>query len=368
MTTIGLSITARSPLLLTSGPPAFNLLETMDLIPGNTIRGLLAWRYLDRGGKAEDEDEVFRNLFLGGATRFGFARINGAQAIPLSARSCKYEGGFKKDKGHEMLDLLLDSEEEKRCPNSECKQAIDYFEGYYRPDTYHQKEVYTRLITRTAIDPVRGGASSGRLYSQRVIEEDQTFIGAIEITEELRPELGKLLADKFIAGIGKSRSRGQGWVEVEECEPLDPFSKTSAADRAKKFMKNGRQLLAVTMLSDAIFQDDYLRDCTAPSLNHFKPLGIDPNQWEPVLDKTFAGSRLVFGFDGEPWRLPRIPRLAVTAGSVFLYQATGDEAPHIPDGNGIGWIGDNNREGFGQAILWHPFHCQPDIDNEEVAS
>ncbi len=355
MTRIGLSITARSPLLLTTGPPAFNLLETMDLIPGNTIRGLLARRYLDQGGKAEDD--TFQNLFLKGGARFGFARIRGAQVIPLSARSCKYDGGFKGDGSHGMLDLLLGSEEEKRC--SKCNQAIDYFEGYYNPTTYCREEVCTRLITRTAIDPVRGSASHNRLYSQRVIEEGQTFIGTIETTEALRPALEKLLAGKFTAGIGKGRSRGQGWVEVKECKTPDPLSKTNAADRAARFTESGGQLLAVTLLSDAIFQDGYLRDCTAPDLGHLEPLGINPDQWEPLPGKTFAASRLVFGFDGEPWRLPRVPRLAVTGGSVFLYRAKTGLEPDIPRDNGIGWIGENNREGFGQAIIWHPFHYQP---------
>lgn len=362
MKKIGLLITARSPLLLTNGLPAFNLLETLDYIPGNTIRGLLAHRYLNTGGKSEDE--VFHALFLTGATRFGFARIKGAQVIPLSARSCKYEGGFKADKGHGMIDLLLAEEGERKCPK--CGQTIDYFEGCYNQTTYREEEVCTRLITRTAIDPIRGGASSGRLYSQRVIEEGQTFVSTIEITESLLPELKKLTSVKFSAGIGKGRSRGQGWMEAEECEPpplLTPAS--NARERVKRLTRNGRQQLAVTLLSDAIFQDDYLRDRTAPEFAHLEPLGIKPDKWELVPDKTFAASRLVFGFDGKPWNLPRVPRLAVSAGSVFFYRAKEEGMePDIPDGDGIGWVGDNNREGFGQVVICHPFHYELD---KEVA-
>ena len=70
-------------------------------------------------------------------------------------------------------------------------------------------------------------------------------------------------------------------------------------------------------------------------------------------------TRLIFGFDGKPIFLPRQPRLAVAAGSVFLFKAKQNN-PHIPTGEGIGWIGEENREGYGQAVLWHPFHLQPE--------
>lgn len=70
-------------------------------------------------------------------------------------------------------------------------------------------------------------------------------------------------------------------------------------------------------------------------------------------------TRLIFGFDGKSIFLPRQPRLAVGAGSVFLFKAKQDN-PRIPVGEGIGWIGEENREGYGQAVLWHPFHLQPE--------
>ncbi|MBF8276365.1 MAG: hypothetical protein HW390_1438 [Candidatus Brocadiaceae bacterium] len=51
--------------------------------------------------------------------------------------------------------------------------------------------------------------------------------------------------------------------------------------------------------------------------------------------------------------------LALTeAGSVFLFKAKGGREPLIPDENGMGWIGDNNGEGFGHAVLWHTFHIK----------
>jgi hypothetical protein len=52
----------------------------LSFIPGNTIRGMLARRYLDLGGTPYDK--TFHRLFTSGAVRFGFAHVAGAQPIP----------------------------------------------------------------------------------------------------------------------------------------------------------------------------------------------------------------------------------------------------------------------------------------------
>ena len=356
---IGLSLTTQSPVLLSKAPPAQNLMETLDVVPGNSLRGLLAWHSLQKG--ADAKDQAFRRLFLQGKTRFGFARINGSQAIPLSARSCKYGTGFKKDGGHGVMDLLLADDKEKRCRRAGCGQSVDYLEGFWNPGDATQMRVLKRLITRTAIDPVLGTAASGQLYSQRVIEEGQIFRAVIEVPEDLSGELEKLIADPFVAGIGTGRSRGQGWVEVRRDVPSRFELCQSAGERFDRFKSTqGIPVLAVTLLSDGIFHDEYLRDCTAPSLYHLEALGIDSKQWDPILFRAFASSGWIFGFDGVPLCLPRTPRLAVAAGSAFLFKAKDGFEPTIPVGDGVGWIGDNNREGFGHAVLWHPFHLDPE--------
>ena len=107
MIRIGLRITLQSPALLAAAPPASNLTETLHYIPGNTVRGLLARRYLELTGKT---DATFADLFVTGDTRYGCGHIMGAEVIPLSARSCKYYGGFRgdgKDGKHGVLDLLF---------------------------------------------------------------------------------------------------------------------------------------------------------------------------------------------------------------------------------------------------------------------
>ncbi len=363
MTHLGIEITIESPTLVAAAPPASNLTETLTFLPGNSLRGAFARRWLELGGSPEDE--LFQRLFVRGEARFGNATKNGAEAVPLSARSCKYHGGFTADDGHGVIDLLLAAGDADgaptECPDGECGESLDDQPGYWLPAAAAEITVSTRLITRTAIDPRRGSAASGQLFIQQVIAEDQSFLGAIEARSAAAcQELERLIGKGFDACLGSGGSRGQGWVEVRPAAvPAGAADAEPAGSRYRRCRRRaGRPVLAVTLLSDGLFRDDYLRAATAPSLADLATLGVVAEDWEPQPALAFADTRPLFGFDGEPVRLPRPHRLAVVAGSSFLYEA--QRQPASPEGPGIGWIGERQREGFGRAVLWHPFHLGPD--------
>jgi RAMP superfamily len=354
---IPVAVELSSPAVLAAAPPASNLIETLPFLPGNTLRGVFARRYLDLGGDPAGEE--FRRLFLTGEVSFGPASIGGAEALPLSARSCKYEPGFHREGGHGVRDLLLGAAGEGRCPKPGCGRPLDYFPGFWHPAERRQARPEKRLITRTAIDPERGTALAGQLFSQRALTEGQTFRGRVEAPEDLAAPLDRLLAAPFAAFVGTGASRGQGWVRVLRGEET-PRSWGSARERFERFqMAAGRPVLELTLLTEGLFRDDFLRDATAPSLADLEPLGIRPDDWEPRSMQAFVETRRVFGFDGFPLRLPRVPRLAVVAGSVFLFPAKPGREPLVPGGEGVGWIGEGHGEGYGRAVLWHPFHLEP---------
>lgn len=356
MRTIGVRIDLRSPTLLASAPPASNQLETLPFIPGNTLRGLMARRYLDLGNSPGNGE--FRRLFLTGEVRFGFATAEGSETLPLSARSCKYDPGFRGEKGHGVLDILLPGTGNEQCP--ECGHALDYHRGFRHPGQRREARVKTRLVTRTAIDPQRGTAKTAQLYSQRVLSEGQSFLAAVEAPDDLASRLAGMLDEGFAAVVGTGGSRGQGWAEVSRSE-LPAGNRGEARPRFERFQaRMEKPVLAVTLLSDGLFQDDYLRDSTAPALRDLKTLGIDPEDWEPRPARAFMDVRQVFGFDGLPIRLPRPPRAAIAAGSTFLYDARAGRDPRIPAGDGAGWIGGVCGEGYGRTVLWHPFHLEPE--------
>jgi hypothetical protein len=364
MKTFWIEIATESPVLLADGPPAGNLTKTLDFIPGSVILGLLAHSYLCRDGKRA-EDPHFEALFLEGKAFFDNGHLEGAQPIPQSARTCKYFEGFKGQKGgHGVWDLLLHPGGELRCEAPDCGKPLDYFHGGVAgkilPDgtaDWQRLEVDKRVITRTAISAHFGIAASGKLYSHEVIEEGQRFIARIVAPQELESVVSELLDKPFEACIGRGRSRGQGWVRVMQCDPAgEPLN--AAAERAPGFLgQDGHPLLAVTFLSDALFCDDYLRDITLPTLDHLFEDHEFKKYWEPVAADAFTETRLVSGFQGPPWNLPREPRLAVCAGSVMAFKLRYKDA-EIPRlaGDGEIRVGDRTAEGFGRAVLWHPFH------------
>jgi len=380
MPILRLAIKLTSPALLAAAPPASNLTESLPYIPGNSVRGLLATRFLESGRSAEEPD--FGELFVTGRVRFGNALRDGAEVLPLSARSCKYSGGFRHQDGHGVQDLLLDEGTRERggpigprC--EECSAPLDYFEGFRHPHQPARVVVETVLRTRTAIDSQRGTARTGQLFTQRLLVEDQGFVSRVEAPDHLAAQLEALLAEAFEGRVGRGASRGQGWVTVERPDeeserPDDPRRWGPAKRRFEAFRAAaGRPVLAVTFLSDALFRDAYLRDVTSPSLQDLTALGLRPEDWNPRPVRAFSDVRSVFGFDGYPVSLPRVPRLAVAAGSTFLFDARHDAGePEIPAGDGVGWVGDGQREGYGRAVLWHPFHLEPDpaaTTNEEAA-
>jgi hypothetical protein len=263
------------------------------------------------------------------------------------------------------VDLLLAGDQEIRCPAPDkgCGHPTDYFGGYYRTNgngTWKQAKVKRRIITRTAIEGAFGTAATGKLYSHDVIEEQQIFKTQITLTDAgLRTAIEQLLGKPFEACIGKARSRGLGWVSVAPCAPFQQVLQPAARLRAPLFKdKDNRPLLVVTLLSDALFSDDYLRDLTLPNIGHFEGIeGINPSDWEVDVAKAFSDTRLVAGFQGAPWHLPREPRLAVAAGSAIVFKARGTGTPSYPHkGEGFIRIGERTAEGYGRALLWAPFH------------
>ncbi len=369
MKRLGLEIHLDSPAHFAITPPAANLSRTLEVIPGNHLRGVLAYRYIDGGGKPDGDH--FTRLFLSGEVRFGFGLKDGSQVLPRSARSCKYQPGFpgpsaeggpvEDSTGHGVLDLLLgEVSGGSTCPV--CERALDRFEGFWHPRRRQRVEVERRLMTRSAIDPVLGTARRAQLYSQELLSEGQTFLAQVETgSAELAGELEELLSRGEEAFLGGGSSRGQGWVRLRPV-PAPEIPPSLASERFQSFSKAfGGPILTLTLESDGLFTDDYLRPALRPGKGDLARLGLDPEDWEAVPERTFAASRRVAGFDGPPIRLPRIPRLATAAGSCWLFKARNPARPQtVPQGPGCGWIGENNREGFGRVTLWHPFHLDPE--------
>src|SRR3990172_7086808 len=114
--------------------------SALPYLPGSTLRGTLAARYLNSGRSPEDEE--FRFLFLNNPVCFPNlfpSDENGtviAQFLPLTAFSCKRNPGFK-DK-HGVIDMLgvkaavrIDPKLKNKNSCLECGQAMKAFTGFW---------------------------------------------------------------------------------------------------------------------------------------------------------------------------------------------------------------------------------------------
>lgn len=166
------TIILKSPVCIAKKRNVGNVIETLDYIPGSTIRGALADLFLKKFGGYVNEtktwankknEEIFNALFISARSRFGNCYIRGTRLIPLTASSCKYSPGFNNghvgDVEHGVFDQLqkisIYELNAKRndlldiCQFGECKAPLDRFSGFYlnkRSGDFKKIEVSKRLM------------------------------------------------------------------------------------------------------------------------------------------------------------------------------------------------------------------------------
>jgi len=262
-------ITLFSPVCIALKRGTGNVIETLDYIPGSTIRGTLAMLYLRENGEyceskknwrlKKPEKEKFDAIFNSDKVRFGNCYPGNpekAKVIPYTAISCKYFGEFLKRnfredlKRHGVLDTLiplaeyeligkrlLSGEIEKkfeRCPKkvdeNVCDSVMDRFSGYYKQTKstiFEQVEPSKRLIAHTEIMDSLETASPNRLYIMEVLNEKQEFIGYIEAEDSIFGDLKKLkqILEKKNLRIGSAKSRALGEIKLEIFLPVQSENK-----------------------------------------------------------------------------------------------------------------------------------------------
>jgi CRISPR-associated protein Csx10 len=359
-----------SPLSVTRRRATGNDLESLEYIPGTTVRGALAEAYRKEHGI----DDVFQKLFLGGEPiRFCDYRIEGADPWPLSARICQSQG-----QKHPTQDLLLAEAVRKECDRDctalGCGVKLTRPDGYYRnkvkeghtKPAYWQEDVDSRRVAHVQMDPQLLRAKTGQFYSERSLEARQTFFGRIVTAGENDESLGALVGARKHLYIGRARSRGRGRALLT-MQPDEPEA-GELASRIRQFndLAGARfselkdwLLFSCTLLSPAFVLDDWLlsRSWLAPA-----DLGLHGY----TLLSWFSEMREIGGWHAAA-RLPKADMPALAPGSCFLFakpRAAASDAEYgvlaetaarlERDG-----IGERRQEGFGELSCCHLFHARP---------
>ncbi|MFC1976286.1 CRISPR-associated RAMP protein Csx10 [Chloroflexota bacterium] len=400
--TQNIQIELHSPLLLGTDREYAIFQETRDYIPGSVLRGSLA-RLLQDATTAQSLETLFNPTTTQPIFEHLYAVSGGEREythpLPLSARTCKHNGGFKEQsKNHGIGDILIRQTVyeqallnraklpylyEPVCP--ECKVDVDrpsltYYET--TNSTYRSVSVPVRRLARTAINRRRYTAADQLLYTLETIEPGQMkgvdpnklrFRGAIHYISPHQSILENYLPQVQWLGRGRSRGLGQITLEFLQTAPEQP----SLTERIDKFNQEiwsewhfyGRTaeaplppadtlLFSLDLLSPAVFTR-YGLPTAQPDLSDF---GFKPEQ-KVTIYRAFTDQHMIGGWHLGA-KLPRRTMLAVSAGSVYVIGVQGlslSELVDLLEPIETTGLGHERERGLGRVFISSPFHYQPEV-------
>jgi len=387
-------ITAKllGPLIIQKGRQS-NAPETLSYLPGSTLSGAVAAKYLRYGGTPDSE--AFRALFLENPVSFpnllpvcdpaGPSRV-----LPLTAMTCKRFPGFLCENGHGVKDHLVISSIGrmlKRPPEEDfslcafndqeesCASYAEQLSGYWngdldRPQTHTVDILYRR---HTGIDRTTGTVAPTVFYTTQAIADfrrdgwgydgatktpdiSQQYLSGDLYLDDGQYSLLRSLLEGAPIFCGADRGRGYGELEVTISEVKEPSFDLSQWDQgfhARYTRIAGTEpekgiYFSLKLESHAVFVDNFLRPTFEVS---FPCPGV-----EQVV--KIAQGRVLRGWQAL-WRLPKPDDVALSMGSVFLFRYTGDDREGLEHSlqqiirEGIGL---RREEGCGRVSVCDPFH------------
>lgn len=198
-------ITLKSPVLISGNTGDINMTETLDFIPGSSILGVLASKFIDtKGIKDAHENEQFYTWFLNGGLTFSNAymvikendRSYNTIPVPLSIQEDKFSGDIynlaieKVDKQTRNISSYGFLKDERIICGSP-KKKINF---------HHYRK--SRLKGHSE--------KNGGIFNYEFLLPEQTFTGSIYGREQDLIELKQMFQDKFNIRLGRSRQTEYG--------------------------------------------------------------------------------------------------------------------------------------------------------------
>jgi CRISPR-associated protein Csx10 len=362
---------ADEPLIIARRASAGNQFRTQMAIPGKTLRGALA----SRAAECFDlTDEVtyhaFVDLFLRGSVDFPVlyplrqvargnegngANFYAAVPVPRDGFACKVYPQHPVQWGTQSGERIEECAECSNPVKGVREAFLSLQEKLERFEPERRSEMHIR------IDPETGRVEEGQLFEYAALESGQFFAGEIVCADEEAWDLLQTLAD-LKAGepvslrLGKATRRGYGkvtlWLEPMDGNSAYMWVQKPVAERVKE----GREELTLTFLTDAVISDPWGRFVTG-----FKSEWLTQELSFPVRvieGRAFAATRLVDGFNTKV-RLPRWRDIALAAGSTVrlrlldLYTSELQDRLQEIERKGIGL---RRNEGYGRVVFGHPLY------------
>lgn len=254
-----LTLTCRQPVRISHAAGKHrNFYETLDHLPGSTVRGAVAAAMAELPGVGPDS-AVFREAFVESPIRFSDFTTDGALPFPSTARTCKIYPGHRAVEGDErtrtdgvidlaVVGLLAKYDSAFEIPEN-CSRCLDAFSplvprhGRYKlaggsGDFEAEASPAQTVVTKVGLSRELLRASASLLYSYQILEPEENrrdendpggfvrFAGAIgPISENLCTALSRI-REVFVGG---GASRGFGRAQLDWDAPNERSVEKAAA-------------------------------------------------------------------------------------------------------------------------------------------
>ncbi|HMV85111.1 MAG TPA: hypothetical protein PKC13_27515 [Blastocatellia bacterium] len=359
MKSITYQIKLREPMLVTSLSGDPNSATSFDYLPGSVLRGFFIGKYLQQHSVDLSVDTAARRLFFSGETCW----LNAYPLDRLSNRCLPTPLSLNRIKGideKEIYDLAVDPQKGEdvqwtKVSSSFCQFANDHVRLTEPERQVNVHTARTRRYGRAVADEKKlcrqnKGDVRGAVYRYDALAAGQFFEGVVLCRNDDVAEIKKLLNGK--AQLGKSQNAGYGHATIENVSEPNSWSEYPLPNFLSSSNENDSlsSQLIITLLSDVLLRDvktgQYVVEAEAVRSWLQNQLG-----GSLTLTRAFLGQEIFGGFNRK-WGLPLPQTQAITAGSVFVYQAANISQKKLCELLEKG-IGERRAEGFGRfAVNW----------------
>lgn len=282
--------------------------DSEDYIPGAAVLGAVAGKFnaLSDGSKPS-----FNDVFYSGKVKFGNLYITdkyGETAYPAPFYLAKYKDG------DDIINMLSAKE------HPQGKIPKPFKNGYL--SRYDKAKVRMKVTYHHAHD-------ERILYTQRCMEAGQVFSGRISVSGEYAEWLVNLLRDGDLS-LGRSKT-----AQYATCRIVSLHCHAEA-EKKEYILEKGNSYAAV-------LRSDFIPSFSVSVPDSESLLKGMIGEDKPVkFQKAFLLTRTAEGYNAK-WNLKRPHRMALKAGSTFVFTATDDCS--LTDS--VIFAGEKQNEGFG---------------------
>lgn len=318
MYSLKIRIKLSSPIIISSQSGDSTLTSTLTYIPGTSMLGLLAGRYLKASGKTQS----FSRMFLRGDLHFQNLYPAKGATVHLPC-----PGNLWRNKTYPELFMNVFSDSETDNDYAKVDGYADIGDEYVELHTpgreifFHHERDYDKGISK-----------SGVVFNYEALSAGQEFAGQILGSEEDIAIIKKLLEQDPTLRIGKSKTSQYGNVQLIECESTElEIDKYEMADKP-----------LLVMASNTIIKNSAgTSTIDLTDLESFLGVKIISASIDTVRIETIVNAH----------RAKKPSELAYKAGSSFLLE----KMPEAAQAFAVHGLGERTWEGYGQVYFLDEF-------------